>query len=114
MTNRAVHIRVADVAEDPAREHEVRGDPTGERGGHAGVRAHELHPRQSLTRDLPLSGRDELGREVDEARPYVVPTRVIGEHSEQVASIPRAQAEHADLPGRRPTQGLADAGLHEP
>lgn len=89
-------VLVADVAEDTTAQDEVGRDGAGVGVGDRGVPGHHLDGAQPGRGDpLPRDG-DVARIEFDQPGGDVGPARVVGQDADQVESLARAQAHHAD------------------
>jgi len=111
--DRGPDVLVGDVAEDAAREHEVRRHRSVDRIRDPGVGRPELDPEEAERGDPLAAARRELGRELDEAGPDVAGPRMVLEHAEEVPPVPRTEAHDADRTRRCRVEHRADTGPND-
>jgi hypothetical protein len=106
--DRAPDVVVGHVAEHPAHQHQVRRDQAGVLLGQRRVGGHHLDPRQARG----LGGGPRRGRvarvELDQAGRHVGAARMAGQGADQVATLPRAQADRVQRTRRRRVQRHPD------
>ena len=100
MADGVPYILVGNVPEDTADQDEVSGHGSDERRRPSCVPQRELDARETFARHGLPTGRDQLGGQIDQASDDVASPRMLREHAQEIASIPGAQADHAD-----PTRG---------
>ncbi len=102
------YIRVGDVSEDSAYQHDVGRYLSRVRIGGRGISEHEFDPGEPVTHHLLASCGDELGSQFDQACVHVAPAGMARADPQEISPVSGTHADDPDGARGAPIQSLPD------